>query len=120
MDFVGRLVKPGPMLLAAIVVAFAIAFIYEHSFFGTLQYVTAFAFYLAVVSSIEPLPALLRHQRRYGLGHWLGLLLAALYAGNGIAAGRGQTVLLLAVGGVSVGLLVGLVAARRHEPLPQA
>jgi uncharacterized membrane-anchored protein YhcB (DUF1043 family) len=29
-------------------------------------------------------------------------------------------VLLLAIGGLVVGLLVGLVAARRLEPLPQA
>jgi hypothetical protein len=120
MEFVSRLAKPGTMLLAAIVVAFAIAFVYEHSFFGTLQYLTAFAFYLAVMASIAPLPALLRHRGRYGGSHWLCLLLAAIYAGNGIYVGRGQTVLLLAIGGVAVGLLVGLVAARRPEPLPQA
>jgi hypothetical protein len=120
MDFVSRLAKPGTMLLAAIVVAFAIAFVYEHSFFGTLQYVTAFAFYLAVMASIAPLPALMRHRGRYSASNWGTLLLAALYAGNGIYVGRGQSVLLLAIGGVAVGLLVGLVAARRPEPLPQA
>jgi len=120
MDFVARLARPGTMLLAAIVIAFAIAFIYEHSFFGTLQYLTAFAFYLAVMASIAPIPALLRNRGRYSASHWGTLLLAALYAGNGIYVGRGQTVFLLAIGGFVVGLLVGLVAARRPEPLPQA
>jgi hypothetical protein len=120
MDFVSRLAKPGSMLLAAVVIAFAIAFIYEHSFFGTLQYLTAFAFYLAVMASVAPVPALLRHRGRFSASHWGVLLLAALYAGNGVYVGRGQSVLLLAIGGLVVGLLVGLVAARRLEPLPQA
>ena len=120
MEFVSRLARPGTMLLAAIVVAFAIAFVYEHSFFGTLQYLTAFAFYLAVMASIAPLPALMRHRGRYPASLWGTLLLAALYAGNGIYVGRGHTVLMLAIGGIAVGLLVGLVAARRQEPLPQA
>jgi hypothetical protein len=119
-EFLARLAKPGSMLLAAIVVALAFAFVYEHSFFGTLQYVTAFAFYLAVMASIAPLPALLRHRGHFGGGHWLALLLAAIYGANGIYVGRGQTVLLLAIGGVVVGLLVGLVAARQQDVLRQA
>lgn len=118
-DFLSRLAKPGSMLLAGIVVALAIAFIYERSFFGTLQYLTAFAFYLAVMLSVAPLPSLLRRRGRFGASHWLGLLLAALYAGNGIYVGRGQTVLLLALGGAAMGLLVGIAAARRPEALPQ-
>jgi hypothetical protein len=119
-EFVSRLANGASMLLAAIVVALALAFVYEHSFFGTLQYVTAFAFYLAVMLLVAPLPALLRHRGRFGGAHWLAFVLAALYAGNGIYVGRGQTVLLLALGGVAVGLLVGVVAARRQDPLPQA
>ena len=119
-EFLARLAKPGSMLLAAIVVALAIAFIYEQSFFGTLQYLCAFAFYLAVMASVAPLPALARRRGHFGSGHWLALLLAAIYAGNGVYVGRGQTVLLLAIGGVAVGLLVGLAAARQQEPLPQA
>ena len=119
-ELLSRLAKPGSMLLAAILVALAIAFIYERSFFGTLQYLTAFAFYLAVMLSIAPLPALLRRRGSYGASHWLGLLLAALYAGNGIYVGRGQTVLILALGGTALGLLVGIAAARRQVALPQA
>jgi hypothetical protein len=119
-EFISRLARPGPMLLAAILVALAIAFIYEHSFFGTLQYLTAFAFYLAVMATVAPLPALLRHRGHFGGGHWLALLLAAIYAGNGIYVGRGQTVLLLTIGGVLVGLLVGIAAARQQDALPQA
>ena len=101
-------------------VAFAIAFVYEHSFFGTLQYLTAFAFYLAVVATVTPIPALLRRRGRFGASHWLALVLAAIYAGNGVYVGRGQTVLLLAIGGVVVGLLIGLAVARQQEPVPQA
>jgi len=119
-EFLARLTKPGSFLLAAIVVALALAFIYERSFFGTLQYVTAFAFYLAVVATTRPLPGLLRRRGHFGPGHWLALLLAAIYAGNGIYVGRGQTVLLLAIGGAVVGLLVGLVTQREQEALPQA
>jgi len=63
-EFLSRLAKPGTLLLAAIVVALAFAFVYEHSFFGTLQYVTAFAFYLAVMACVAPLPALLRRRGR--------------------------------------------------------
>jgi len=118
-EFLSRLAKPGTLLLAAIVVALAFAFVYEHSFFGTLQYVTAFAFYLAVMACVAPLPALLRRRGRFGLSHWLALAAAAAYAGNGIYVGRGQTVLLLALGGAVVGLLVGLVAARQ-DAVPQA
>jgi hypothetical protein len=119
-EFLSRLAKPGTLLLAAIVVALAFAFIYEHSFFGTLQYLTAFAFYLAVMSSAAPIPALLRRRGHFGASHWLALLLAAIYAVNGIYVGRGQTVLLLAVGGLVVGLLVGLALSRNQEALPQA
>jgi hypothetical protein len=118
-EFVARVAKPGSMLLAAIALALILAFVYEHSFFGTLQYVTAFAFYLAVMMTIAPLPALLLRRGRFGTGNWLALLLAAIYAGNGVYVGRAQTVLILAVGGAVVGLLVGLVAARR-EALPQS
>ena len=119
-ELLSRLAKPGSMLLAAIVVALAFAFVYEHSFFGTLQYVTAFAFYLAVMACVAPLPALLRKRGRFGASHWLALVLAAVYAGNGIYVGRSQTVLLLAIGGVVVGLLVGIALARQQEPVPQA
>jgi hypothetical protein len=119
-EFLARLAKPGSLLLAAIVVALAFAFVYEHSFFGTLQYVTAFAFYLAVMASVAPLPALLRRRGHFGGGHWLALLLAAIYGANGIYVGRGQTVLLLAIGGAVVGLLIGLVALRQQDALPQA
>jgi hypothetical protein len=119
-EFVSRLAKPGSLLLAAIVVALAFAFVYEHSFFGTLQYLTAFAFYLAVMASVVPLPALLRHRGRFGASHWLALAAAAVYAGNGIYVGRTDTVLLLALGGAVVGLLIGLAAARNQETVPQA
>jgi len=119
-EFLSRLAKPGTLLLAAIVVALAFAFVYEHSFFGTLQYVTAFAFYLAVMASVAPIPALLRRRGRFGASHWLALAAAAIYAGNGIYVGRVDTVLLLALGGVVVGLLVGVAAARNREALPQA
>jgi hypothetical protein len=43
-----------------------------------------------------------------------------VYAGNGIYVGRSQTVLMLAIGGVVVGLLVGVALARQQEPGPQA
>jgi hypothetical protein len=119
LDLLSRLAKPGSMLVAAIVVALAIAFVYERSFFGTLQYVTAFSFYLAVMLAIAPLPALLRRRGRYASGAWLALVLATVYAINGVYVGRGQTVLILAVGGTAMGLLVGIAAARR-DALPQA
>jgi hypothetical protein len=119
LDLVSRLAKPGSMLLAAILVALAIAFIYERSFFGTLQYVTAFAFYLAVMLTVAPLPALLRRRGRFGTANWLALVLGAVYARNGLYVCRGQTVLILAIGGTAMGLLVGIAAARR-EALPQA
>ena len=120
LNIVSRLAERGTMVVAAIVIALALAFVYERSLFGALQYVTAFAFYLAVMVAIIPLPALLRRRGHYGTSNWLALVLAALYAGNGIYVGRGQTVLLLAIGGVAMGLLVGIAAARRVEPLPQA
>lgn len=120
LDFVSRLAERGTMLVAAIVVALAIAFVYEHSLFGTLQYVTAFAFYLAVMAAVIPMPGLLRRRGGYAASNWLALLLAVIYAGNGIYVGRGQTVLVLAIGGTAMGLLVGIVAARRQESLPQA
>ena len=119
-EFLSRLAKPGTLMLALMVVALAFAFVYEHSFFGTLQYVTAFAFYLAVMACVAPLPALARKRGRFGGSHWLALVLAAIYAGNGIYVGRSQTVLLLAIGGVVVGLLVGVALARQREPVPQA
>ena len=119
-EFLSRLAKPGTLLLAAIVVALAFAFVYEHSFFGTLQYVTAFAFYLAVMACVAPLPAMLRKRGGFGGSHWLALVLAAVYAGNGLYVGRGQTVIMLAIGGAVVGLLVGVALARQQEPVPQA
>ena len=119
-ELLARLAKPGSMLLAAIVVALALAFVYEHSFFGTLQYVTAFAFYLAVMAAVAPLPGLLRRRGGYGATHWLALLLAGIYAANGIYVGRSQTVLVLAVGGVVIGLLVGLASSRQREAVPQS
>ena len=119
-EFFARFTKPGSMLLAAIVIALAFTFIYDHGFFGTLQYLAAFAFYLAVMASVAPLPALMRRRGGFSGSHWLALLLAAVYAGNGIYVGRGQTVLLLAIGGLVVGLLVGIVAARQHDVVPQA
>jgi hypothetical protein len=119
-EFLSRFAKPGTLLLAAIVLALGFAFVYERSFFGTLQYVTAFAFYLAVMAAVAPLPGLLLRRGRYTLGHGLALLLALLYAANGVYVERGQTVLLLALGGLVVGLLVGFATARRQDPLPQA
>lgn len=119
-EFLSRLAKPGSLLLAAIVVALAFAFVYEHSLFGTLQYVTAFAFYLAVMTSAAPLPALLRRRGGFGPSHWLALVLAAIYAGNGIYVGRGDTVLMLGIGGIVVGLLIGMAMMRNQEALPQA
>jgi uncharacterized membrane protein YhaH (DUF805 family) len=119
-DVVSRLANRGTMLIAAIVIALALAFIYDHSLFGALQYVAAFAFYLAVMVAVSPLPALLRRRGHYAATNWLAFLLAAIYAGNGIYIGRSQTVLVLALGGAAVGLLVGIVAARRPEALPQA
>jgi len=119
-ELLSRLAKPGSLLLAAIVVALAFAFVYEHSFFGTLQYVTAFAFYLAVMASVAPIPALIRRRGRFGASHWLALAAAAVYAGNGIYVGRVDTVMMLAIGGVVVGLLVGVAQARNQEALPQA
>ena len=75
-EFLSRFAKPGTLLLAAIVLALGFAFVYERSFFGTLQYVTAFAFYLAVMAAVAPLPGLLLRRGRYTLGHGLALLLA--------------------------------------------
>ena len=118
-EFISRIAKPGSMLLAAIALALILALVYDHGFFGTLQYVTAFAFYLAVMMTVAPLPALLLRRGRVGAGSWLALLLAASYAGNGIYVGRQQTVTILAIGGAVVGLLVGMFAARR-DALPQA
>ena len=119
-EFLSRLAKPGTLVLAAIVLALAFAFGYERSFFGTLQYVTAFAFYLAVVVAVAPLPALLMRRGGYRFSHLLALLLAVTYAANGVYAERERTVMLLALGGLVVGLLVGIATARRQEALPQA
>jgi Na+/H+ antiporter NhaD/arsenite permease-like protein len=101
-EFLSRFAKPGTLTLALIVVALA------------------FAFYLAVMACVAPLPAIVRKRGRFGGSHWLALALAAVYAGNGIYVGRSQTVLMLAIGGVVVGLLVGVALARQQEPVPQA
>jgi hypothetical protein len=119
-EFLSRFAKPGTLVLAAIVLALGFALLYERSFFGTLQYVTAFAFYMAVVVAVAPLPALLLRRGRFGAGHWLALLLAIAYGANGVYVQRGQTVMLLALGGLVVGLVVGIATARRQEALPQA
>ena len=114
-EFIARLANRGAMLLAALVVALVFAFVYERDLFGALQYVAAFACYLAFMVATIPLPSLLR-TRRYGGASWLALAFALAYAGNGILVGRGQSVALLALGGGVVGLLVGLAAARRPTP----
>lgn len=120
-DIVPRLASRGTMLLAALVIALLLAFVFERSALGALQWVTAFAFYLAAMVAAIPLPALLRGQRgRYRTGNRLALLFALAYAGNAVYIGRWQPVLLLAVGGALVGFLVGAVGARRPpEPLLQ-
>src|SRR3982751_2973926 len=118
-EFLSRFAKPGTLLLAAIVLALGFALLYERSFFGTLQYVTAFAFYLAVVMAVEPLPALMLRRGHFGTGPGVALLLAVAYGANGVYVERGQTVMLLALGGLVVGLLVGFATARRQEALPQ-
>jgi len=119
-EFLSRLAKPGTLLLAAIVLAMGLAYVYEHSLFGTLQYVTAFAFYLALVAAVAPLPAVLMRRGAFQLSHGLAFVLAAIYAANGVYVGRGQTVLMLALAGLVIGLLVGVANARRQEPVPQA
>ena len=119
-DIVPRLANRGTMVLAALMIALILAFVFERTVFGALQWVTAFAFYLAVMVAAIPLPTLHRPGReRYGLTRWLALLFACAYAGNAIYIGRWQPVLLLAIGGLAVGLLVGAVGARRQEALLQ-
>lgn len=117
-DIVPRLANRGTMLLAALMIALILAFVFERTLLGALQWVTAFAFYLAVMVAAIPLPTLRRPDRpRYGATRWLALLFATAYAGNAIYVGRWQPVLLLAIGGLLVGLLVGAVGARRPPAL---
>ena len=121
LDFISRLANRGPMLVAAVVIALLIAFFYQRNLLGALQYVTAFAFYLAVMVAVLPLPALVHKRGRYHAANWLALAFALLYAGNAIYVGRWQSVAMLAAGGAVIGLLVGFAAARRRpEPLPQS
>jgi hypothetical protein len=118
LDFVPRLANRGTMALAALVVALVIAFVYERNVLGALQYVTAFAFYLAVMVAAIPLPALRAPGSRYGTSSWLALVFALCYAGNAIYVGRWQQVLLLAIAGAVLGLIIGAVAARKQrEPI---
>jgi uncharacterized membrane protein YhaH (DUF805 family) len=118
LDIVSRLANRGTMVIAALLIAFAIAFIYQHSVLGAMQYVTAFAFYLAVMVAAIPLPSLRAAGTRYDTTSWLALAFALCYAGNAIYVGRWQQVLLLAIAGATLGLIVGAVAARRQrEPL---
>ncbi|MEO8160463.1 MAG: hypothetical protein ABI588_03515 [Arenimonas sp.] len=120
-DVIPRLANRGTMVLAALVVGLAIAFVFERSALGALQYVTAFVFYLAVMVAAIPLPALRTPGGHYTLSNWLALLLAICYAGNAVYVGRWQQVLLLAIAGLVVGLVVGAVDARRlREPLQHA
>jgi hypothetical protein len=120
LDLISRLANRGTMLTAALVIAAVIAIVYDRNLLGALQYVTAFAFYLAVMVALIPLPGLLRSHGRYHVMNWLALAFALLYAGNAIYIGRWQSVALLAAGGAVIGLLVGVAAARRREPLPQS
>jgi hypothetical protein len=120
-DFIPRLANRGTMVLAALVVGLVIAFVFERSAFGALQYVAAFVFYLAVMVAAIPLPGLRAPGGHYRLTNWLALLLALCYAGNAVYVGRWQQVLWLAIAGAVVGLVVGAVGARRaREPLQQA
>ena len=59
LELIARLASRGTMLLAAIVVALALAFVYEQSLFGALRYVTAFAFYR--ISELAELPLWIIH-----------------------------------------------------------
>lgn len=119
-DVIPRLANRGTMVLAALMIALILAFVFERTVFGALQWVTAFAFYLAVMVAAIPLPTLRRPDHPpYGATRWLALLFACAYAGNAIYVGRWQPVLLLAIGGLLVGLLVGAVGARRQESLLQ-
>ena len=118
-EFISRLANRGPMLIAAVVIALLIAFFYQRDLLAALQYVTAFAFYLAVMVAAIPLPALLRGRGRYHAANWLSLVFALAYGGNAVYIGRWQAVAVLAAGGVVIGLLVGFAAARRAEPMPQ-
>lgn len=118
LDIVSRLANRGTMVIAALLIAFAIAFIYQHSVLGAMRYVIAFAFYLAVMVAAIPLPSLRAAGKRYDATSWLALVFALCYAGNAVYVGRWQQVLLLAIAGATLGLIVGAVAARRQrEPL---
>ena len=117
-DIIPRLASRRTMVLAALVIALILVIEFERGLFGALQWVTAFAFYLAVMVAAIPLATLRRPDRKpYGLTSWLALVFALAYAGNAIYVGRWQPVVVLAIGGLLVGLLVGAVAARRREPL---
>jgi len=120
-DFISRLANRGPMLVAAVVIALLIAFFYQRDLLAALQYVTAFAFYLAVMVATIPLPALVHNRQggRYHAANWLALVFALAYGGNAVFIGRWQAVAILAAGGAVIGLLVGFAAARRAEPMPQ-
>jgi hypothetical protein len=119
-EIVSRLANGGTMVLAAIVIAMLLAFVFERSLLGALQWVTAFAFYLAVMVATIPLPAIVHRIRGHFHGsNALALLFALAYAGNALYIGRWQSVLMLAMGGAVVGIVVGFVALRREQTLLQ-
>ena len=120
LDLISRLANRGAMLLAALVIALLIAFFYERDLLGAMQYVTAFAFDLAVMVAAIPLPAVVHRRGGYHAVDWLALAFAVVYAGNAVYVGRWQQVALLALGGGVIGLLVGVAALRRAEPMPQS
>ena len=116
--FLPRLANQGTMVAAALAVALLIAAVYERNLYGTLQYVAAFAFYLAVMVLAIPVATSLRDRRwLFGHGHWLPLVFALAYAANAISVGRGRVVLMLAVAGLVVGLLVALLGIRSQREL---
>ena len=115
LDIASRLANRGTMVISALLIAFAIAFIYQHSVLGAMQYVIAFAFYLAVMVAAIPLPSLRAAGSRYDATSWLALVFALCYAGNAVYVGRWQQVLLLAIAGATLGLIVGAVAARQQR-----
>ena len=117
-DIIPRLASRRTMVLAALVIALILVIEYERGLFGALQWVTAFAFYLAVMVAAIPLATIRRPgHKHYDLTSWLALVFALAYAGNAIYVGRWQPVVVLAIGGLLVGLIVGTVVARRREPL---
>ena len=84
LDFVSRLANRGAMLTAALVIGLLIALVYERNLLGALQYVTAFAFYLAVMVAAMPLPAVVHKRGGYHAMNWLALVFALLYAAKAI------------------------------------